>query len=192
APAGTPDLRAFEIERSGAQSVPRVLRLDCRRSPSCSPDHSNPEAELQDLILATRLHPIEGDAYDANGRLVHVRIDEKSILILSGSDPTGVFINNGEILAAARSLSQRDARPLLRLGAEAHLLLVKYPCDLRFLSGGAIYSTACVDLHHPWDWAAPVSTRQSQLSHAVSELLADYFAPFSKSAATSLLYSLLK
>jgi len=157
APAGTAALHAFELERSGARSIPREVRLDCQRSPTCRPDHVNPEAELEALILSTRHHALNGSAFDANGNLVQVRIDEKAVLILSGNGPTGVFINNGEILAAARSWSQGDARPLLRLGAEAHLSPLTDAGDPTINSIGAKYATACVDVHQPWDWSAPVS-----------------------------------
>jgi len=37
APAGAPALRAFQLERDGARAVPREVRLDCERSPTCSP-----------------------------------------------------------------------------------------------------------------------------------------------------------
>ena len=192
APAGTPDLRAFEIERSGARAIPRELRLDCLRSPTCSPDHPDPDADLQNLLSTLRLHPVEGDTFDATGNLVHARVDEKTLLALTASDATGFFIANGEVLAAARSLAAGDTQPLLRLGAEGHVAVLHDQGDATSFSVGATLATLCVDLHQPWDWSASIARRESQFATAVSGLPADYFAPFSKNAATSLLNSLMR
>jgi pimeloyl-ACP methyl ester carboxylesterase len=193
APAGTPDLRAFQLEHDGIHATPRELRLDCRRSPTCLPDHPDPNDELQKVVLAIRQQPFEGDAYDASGNLVHVRVDEKTLLRIAAV-PTGSFVSTGELLAAAASLKHGDRKPLLRLAAELPPAL---PTDTdngdpTGLSVGASYATFCGDVHQPWDWSSPVSQRKVQFANTASALPSDYFAPFSKAASTSLAFSLLR
>jgi pimeloyl-ACP methyl ester carboxylesterase len=67
APYGTPGLNQFMFERDRTSAEPRMITLDCSRSPNCSPDHPFPLLELDGLIWTVRLSPVEGDAYDANG-----------------------------------------------------------------------------------------------------------------------------
>jgi pimeloyl-ACP methyl ester carboxylesterase len=80
APAGAPELEPFVYERDRTHSMPRQVRLQCLRSPTCAADHSNPDSELNSLIFTLRAPPVEGDAYDANANLVHVRVDEDAVL----------------------------------------------------------------------------------------------------------------
>src|ERR1019366_4985051 len=75
APYGTPGLNQFVFERDRTSAEPRMVSLDCSRSPNCAPDHPFPLAELDGLISTVRFSPVEGDAYDANGNLHYVRID---------------------------------------------------------------------------------------------------------------------
>jgi pimeloyl-ACP methyl ester carboxylesterase len=189
APQGTPELKAFTVEGYSSRSTPREIRLDCLRSPTCAADHPTPDAEFEQLIQAIRQHPIEGRAYDANGVLEYVRIDEPTLLYLAGNPTTVQFVTTGELLAAGKSLSRGDHIPLLRLGAEGVVPLVGDKGDPTFFSAGALYATMCVDTHEPWDWSAPVFERERQFRNAVSDLPSDYFAPFSKAAGTSLLFS---
>jgi pimeloyl-ACP methyl ester carboxylesterase len=186
-PVGTPmlDGTRFKEEYYIARAVPRVLRLDCQRSPTCSADHPFPNAELDALVWALRLRPVEGDAYDANGNLVHVRIDEETFLGYNIFFPTGNFASLGEVLAAARSLWEGDRTPLLRLGAEGYFSYDFLDFgDPTFQSVGAVVATGCMDYKNPWDWSAPVSTRLEQYSDALAALPYGYFAPFSRQAAT--------
>jgi hypothetical protein len=167
-----------------------MVRLDCLRSPTCYADHRFPDVELDGLIWTVRLHPVEGDAYDANGNLKHVRIDEEQLLGNVIDNPTGNFASTGELLAAATSLWQGDPKPLLRLGAEGYYSQVEAELgDPSSFSAGALQATACVDVQQAWNWSAPVSERSEQYGDAVSELNLDYFAPFSRKAATGLLFS---
>ncbi|SRR2546427_9690800 len=75
---GTPDLDPFAYAHYRTQAMPRAVRLDSLRSPTCSSDHPDPDTELSLLIAAIRLHPIEGNGYDASGNVVHV--DEDAVL----------------------------------------------------------------------------------------------------------------
>ncbi len=188
APAGTPSLHPFGFPHYRAQAEPRMVRLDCLRSPTCSRDHPFPIADLDGLIFTIRSRPVEGDAYDANGNLQHVRIDEEALLNYVIHNPTGNFTSTGEVLAAASSLWRGDSQPLLRLGAEGSFPLVGDSGDPTFLSAGAHRATGCSDAHQPWDWDAPVPEREQQYLDALASLSPFEFAPFSKSAAASLAY----
>ena len=194
APFGTPALNSFSYEQFRAQSMLRKVRLECLRSPTCAPDHPNPDGELSSFISFIRTHPFEGDAYDASGTLVHARVDEDTVLnyALAKPDVTGPFAATGEVLAAAAALSQGDQKPLLRLVAEG-LSAISQPLfdhgDPTDWSAGAQYATTCSDVQVPWEWSAPVSTRMAQYKEAVAALPTNYFAPFSKAAATGLPFS---
>jgi pimeloyl-ACP methyl ester carboxylesterase len=62
--------------------------------------------------------------------------------------------------------------------------------DPTFFSEGDDRAAICIDTHQPWDWSEPESEREEQYDEAVEDLPSNYFAPFSKSAATGLLHSL--
>jgi pimeloyl-ACP methyl ester carboxylesterase len=194
APYGGRVVNEFGLEEKyRTHAEPRMVRLDCQRSTACSADHPLPEAEFEALIWTVRLWPVEGDAYDANGNLAHVRIDETALLTYLTDNPTGNFTSTGELLAAARSLWSGDATPLLRLGAEGYFPLnfADYG-DPTFFSMGALMATAAVDVYPPWKWSVPVPKREAQFAHAVTDLPIDYFVPFSKPAVTSLVFSFTK
>jgi len=192
APLGTPglDQARFVSEQNNARYDPTMVRLVCQRSPTCSPDHPFPGAELDALLWMIRLHPIEGDAYDANGNLVHVRVDENALLNYVIATVTGNFTDTGEVLAAARALGQGDTKPLLRLAAEDYWTIdyTNYG-DPTVFSAGAFVANYSADVHEPFDWSAPVSERLQQVNDDISSLPFDYFAPFSKGVGTSTLYS---
>jgi pimeloyl-ACP methyl ester carboxylesterase len=190
APEGAPGLRAFSLDGNSARATAREVRLDCQRSPMCSADHPNPHAEFNQLVGAIRSKPIQGQAYDASGNLVQVRLDEGALLYLA-INPTGQFVGTGELLAAANALSHDDPAPLLRLGAEVTPLVSEHG-DPSAFSQGDYYAALCVDAHQPWDWSDPVSERKEQFAEAVEDLPAVHFAPFSKSAGATLGVSLEK
>ncbi|PYT23956.1 MAG: hypothetical protein DMG57_30330 [Acidobacteria bacterium] len=101
----------------------------------------------------------------------------------------GNFASAGEVLAAGAALSRGDPQPLLRLGAEGTFPLLSDGGDPTFFSTGCSYAAGCVDFYDaPWDWSAPVSTRMAQYAQAVTALPVNAFAPFSKAAATGLLF----
>jgi hypothetical protein len=144
---------------------------------------------LATVIQAIRNKPLHGHAYDASGNGVEVRVDEAALLYMASWNVTGNFINVGELLAAGDALARDDPAPLLRLGAETTPLVTDNG-DPTVFSQGAHSATYCVDAQQPWDWSAPVSERKRQFAEAVENLPSDYFAPFSKSAGTSLDVSL--
>ena len=119
-----------------------------------------------------------------------MRIDEDALLGNLIDNPTGNFASTGELLAATTSLWQGDLKPLLRLGAEGWYTQPEADFgDPTYFSAGALQATACVDMDQAWDWSEPVSERMEQYAAAVSALPPWYFAPFSKKAATGLLFS---
>jgi pimeloyl-ACP methyl ester carboxylesterase len=187
APVGTPRLKDFAAERYSTHADPRMVRLVCLRSPTCSADHANPDAALDRLIKAIRRDPLEGNAYDADGNLRHVQIDEDALLYYVVHNPTGNFTSTGELLAAAASLKRGDPVPLLRLGAEGSFRAVGE--DPTYFSEGDSRAAMCIDTHQPWEWSEPVSEREEQFKEAIEGLPSNYFTPFSKPAATGLLFS---
>lgn len=181
-PYGTPEILAFSGPYYSSHASPRSVRLDCLRSPSCAVDHPNPDGELEQLIQTIKRHAVQGSAHDANGNLVPVDFDEKALLDVI-INPTGNFVSTGELLAASESLSQGDAAPLLRLGAEGVIPLVSDSGDPTIFSFGAAGGTS-VEVDVPYEWAVPPQTRLTQYAEAVADLPLDYFKPFSKTAAT--------
>ena len=188
-PQGVPGLAAFAVHFN-THAMPRVVNLDCLRSPTCAADHKTPGEELQRLVRWVRSQPLEGYGQDANGNLVWVTIDEEFLLNYLLGNPVGNFINTGELLAAASSLENGDSAPLLRLGAESFFPLAADFGDPTVFSAGAAAATACVDLYQPWAWAALVQERERQYAEAVAALRPDYFGPFSKAAVTDLPFNL--
>jgi pimeloyl-ACP methyl ester carboxylesterase len=189
APFAAPNFRTFEYARSKISADFKMVTLDCNRSPTCSADHPHPAAELNALVWRIRLHPVEGDAYDASGNLVHVRIDELALFNFLIDTPNGKFTNTGELLAAAASLCKGDSKPLLRMAAEGYHPMERDFGDPAFLSNALYVGTAAVDGPEPWDWSVPVPMRAQQFAGAVSALPPFAFAPFSKRVASDLIFS---
>jgi pimeloyl-ACP methyl ester carboxylesterase len=188
-PSGTPNLEKFGFDRFRAQADPRIVRLACLRAPTCFAEHPDPVAELDGLIRAVRHRPVEGDAYDGNGNLTHVRIDETAVLQFMTENWN--FTDTGEILAAAAALQQGDSVPLLRLGAEGPVGPVDggdYGDPISF-SAAAQFATICVDNDQAWDWSATIPDRKRQYAAAIAALPADYFAPFSRAPETARSFS---
>lgn len=183
-PVGTPALFQFDFDQARSQAEPRMIRLDCLRSPTCAPDHPLSDLELDALVLTIRYQPLEGNSFDAGGNPVHVRVDEGALLGYVIDNPSGDFISTGELLAAGDALWRGDPVPLLRLGAEGYFPLVGDNGDPTGFSYGAAQATWSADFQFPWDWSKAVSVRQNQFNAAVGALPWWYFEPFSKQAAT--------
>jgi pimeloyl-ACP methyl ester carboxylesterase len=182
-PIATPP-EEFAFERYRTMASPRMVRLVCERSPNCAIDHPFPDLELNALIQTLRLHPIEGDAYDAYGNLKHVRVDEGNLLTHIIINPLGNMTNIGEVLAAGAALKQGDPKPLLRLEAEGYWTVQAESGDATFVSQGAKAASMAADFQVPWNWQTPVWQREEAYSRAVDKLPDNWFWPFSKQAAT--------
>lgn len=181
-PAGQPSLVPF-VQRYSTAAVPREVRLDCLRSPTCAVDHPNPGPDLDWLIRTVRHRPVQGVAHDANGNLVNVNFTE-GVLAQIATSPNFGYLDVGELLAAGDSLRRGDDGPLLRLGAEGFTPIVSDFGDPAFLSTGAYAATWCVDNPMPFEWSVSPELRLAQYANAVSALPPDYFAPFSRAAST--------
>lgn len=181
-PDGPTELIPFAQKYQNA-AVPREVLVDCQRSPTCSIDHPDPDAELDWLIRTLREKPVRGLAHDANGNVVNVDFNEV-VLNSIALGPNFGYVNIGELLAAADALRGGDNLPLLRLGADGFTPLVSDWGDPALISTAAYVATWCVDNPMPFEWSSPPQIRLSQYAEAVSELPANYFAPFSKAAAT--------
>jgi len=191
-PLSAPQLSLFAFDHDRWRAIPQVIAADCKHSPTCAPDHPDAIDEVNELVASIRAHPIEGDAHDAGGNLVHVRIDETALLNFVLTSGNFAFNATGEVLAAAAALRRGDTTPLLRLAAEGFFTLEGDSGDATAFSVGAEMAS-CVDLNPaPWDWSSTVETRQDQFANAVAELPANYFAPFSRAAGTNLAGSYVK
>ena len=188
APVGTPGTDMLVFDQARIQGDRRLVRLDCQRSPTCAADHPSPDAELDLLVQSVRHHPVEGDAFDAYGNPTHVRIDEEGLLNFLVDNPAANFVNTGELLAAGSALRRGDPLPLLRLGAERHWTLEGNGGDPTNWSAGATMATACVDFAQHWNWSAPPPERQEEYEAAIRALPPWSFFPFSRVAATGILY----
>jgi pimeloyl-ACP methyl ester carboxylesterase len=164
------------------KSTLRQIRLICRRSPTCDSELDDPVADYAYLVDRVRDEPIVGSGIDAFGSRVRVRIDPKFVveyLML----PSGFFVNNSEISAAANALRRDDTAPLLRLAAEAFFPICCLPPGPDFgpprdFSLGSFVATFCVDNQWEWDFDSPIAERKIQHEDALSSAPQDLFFPF--------------
>jgi pimeloyl-ACP methyl ester carboxylesterase len=191
APAGSPYLPAFAADRGSTSSIPRAIELGCQRSPTCRVDHPDPDSELSALIRSIHNDPLIGTGNNAFGVPTPVKMDEGSLAALltagtgapSGPAGSGGFVDENEVLAAARAYAQGDSIPLLRIGAEGIVPLSIDYGDPAFFSEGAFLATLCVDMTQPYKWRDSVSMRTAELNDAISELPRGYFSPFTNDVA---------
>lgn len=186
---GAPSINPFLYAHSRMAANSRMVSLSCLRSPTCSADHPNPAAELDALVWRIRAHPLEGDAHDASGNLVHVRIDEVALLDYLIGNVWGNFTNTGELLAAAASMWRGDPQPLLRLGAEGYFPMERDSGDPSWFSQAIYVGTSAVDGPEPWDWSAPAPIREQQYAEAIAALPPLFFAPFSRRIMTDVMFT---
>jgi pimeloyl-ACP methyl ester carboxylesterase len=192
-PVGPPAVSPFSARQAFVtHSIPLVLSKLCARSLLCAADHPNPSAELSALIQAVRAHPVEGDAHDAAGNLVHAKVDERALLdfALYQTALNGNYSTQNEVLAGYASLKEGDTAPLLRLAAEGFFTIDQNDWgDPIGFSLGALYATLCSDVSEPWDWSDGVSDRMEAHNQYVANLPDDYYAPFSKSVGRDIRFS---
>jgi len=167
------------------RGVPREVRLDCQRSPTCRVDHADPEDELDALIRTLRAQPLQGSAQDANGNVIAVTVDEFTVSLITVI-PNGAWQDTGELLAAGKAFSEGDPLPLLRLGAEEPYQVLSDYGDPTSYSAGDQLAVLCVDLDSniPYSYRQPLPTRLSKYQEAVADLPADFFSPFSVHVGT--------
>lgn len=187
-PVGPPALIPYtRLLKFRAQADPGIVARLCARSLLCAPDHANAADELSDLIKRVGAHPVEGNAYNASGNPLHVRIDEPALLdfVVRGN-----FTTINEVLAASVSLEQGDPAPLLRLAAEGFYTIDPMDSgDPTIFSRGAYQATACSDVGESWEWSDPLEDRMEAYNEYIESLPSDYFAPFSKSVGKDIRFS---
>ena len=96
-------------------------------------------------------------------------------LLTAGTGPpfglpgSGGFVDDNEVLAAARAYAQGDAVPLLRIGAETILPLQSDYGDPTVYSEGSFIATLCVDMTEPYNWRNSVSmTRPTRIVRPIA------------------------
>ena len=168
-----------------AHGVPREVRLDCQRSPTCRVDHADPDDELDALIRTLRAYPLRGHAQDANGNVIAVTVDEFTVALITVF-PNGPWQDTGELLAAGKAFIEGDPLPLLRLGAEKPYQVLSDSGDPTSFSAGDQLAVLCVDLDEniPYSYRQPMPARLSKYREAVADLPADFFSPFSVHVGT--------
>jgi pimeloyl-ACP methyl ester carboxylesterase len=165
-----------------AASTRSSLRLACGRRPGCPAGRADPVRIVAGLVARVRRTPIVGTAPDGDGTPTHVRIDEDALVqvLMSGFYDQAVW---RDILAAARSSTAGDDRPLLRLAAET--LTTDGPNgDPRLWSESLYLAVICHDYPELWRPATPVAARPARVRARLAAYPAGAFAPFSAAAWT--------
>ena len=103
----------------GAAAMARSVDLVCARSASCSADHRRASRDLAWLADRLRHHPVDGTGIDALGNAHTLHVTEGFLANRITYNDNGAFVSDAELAAAATSLRQGDAVPLLRLAADA-------------------------------------------------------------------------
>jgi pimeloyl-ACP methyl ester carboxylesterase len=172
----------YAFQRSNARFYAQVQATVCRRSPSCFGANPDPDSVLAWLARRLRAHPVDGTGYDANGVPHALRVDESTIFDILSANLTAdpLFLNHGELTAAAQALRGGDTVPLLRLAAESPE--VTDSGNPAVFSLGASVAIFCADGLFPYDTSAPEVTRRAQFEAAYATLPKDAFAPFSAAA----------
>jgi len=70
----------FVDDRYRSRAARRAVSMDCNYSPTCAADHPIAEGEFDALVWTIELSPVQGYAYDANGNLQYVVVDENALL----------------------------------------------------------------------------------------------------------------
>jgi pimeloyl-ACP methyl ester carboxylesterase len=163
----------------GAAAMARSVDLVCARSASCSADHRRASDDLAWLADRLRHHPVDGTGIDAVGNAHALHVTEGFLANRITYNDGGAFVSDAELAAAATSLRQGDAVPLLRLAADADGPFFGDNGDPSQFSAGESAARVCIDGTFPWDKSAPISVRRRQFDRARDQLRGSTFAPFS-------------
>ena len=180
------DFRAWADDdlRNGIQLIGRL----CRRSPLCSAQIRDAEAEVSWLAKRLRARPLTGTGYDADGKLQNVRLGEAELAWQMLFDASGRRRTAAELPAAARALRAGDPVPLLRLAAETQGPMPGTPGDRgepADWSSAAYIAAYCPQWPVGWDMSGTREQRLAQFRAARAALPRDIFAPFSIAAGTA-------
>ena len=163
----------------GAAAMARSVDLVCARSASCSADHRRASDDLAWLADRLRRHPVDGTGIDAVGNAHTLHVTEGFLANRITYNDGGAFVSDAELAAAATSLRQGDAVPLLRLAADVDGPFFGDNGDPSQFSAGESAARFCIDGTFAWDKSAPISVRRRQYERARDQLRASTFAPFS-------------
>jgi pimeloyl-ACP methyl ester carboxylesterase len=166
----------FDFDRiSGKALLIAVSRL-CDRSFLCQQVGGNIDDRMRSLISRVRNQPVRGKSFSPiDGSKVPVTFDETALIeALSGY---GFEPGQIEIDGAHAALRRGDAKPILRLGAEA--ICCPAPPDPTLLSVGDFLAVTCTETSFPWDVADSQDVRLAKWDAAFDAIADALFAPFS-------------
>ncbi|HTU29474.1 MAG TPA: alpha/beta hydrolase [Solirubrobacteraceae bacterium] len=165
----------FETEASAA--LRRAWTLLCRRSTGCG---TRPIlAQLAAFDRRLRRHPVVGVSRDADGARERVDLTAAAFAQLV-FDATYYYSTFIDLPAALRAFDAGDRAPLLRLAAEDVAANAGGGAPSGY-SAGDLMVVSCHDYPTVWRTSAAPAQRRAELSHAISSLGSNVFAPFSKS-----------
>jgi pimeloyl-ACP methyl ester carboxylesterase len=158
--------------RTTLASIPRVLRVLCRRSCKFTRD---PSADLAALVRRLARASLRGRALDGAGRPRRVSLTRVGLLaLLLGGDFDRHL--RAALPAALRAALDGDPAPLLRL------VVREGPDDLAVGadSDAVFVATTCEDGGVPWPPGTPLDQRRALVNAAAAAIPDAAFAPFDR------------
>ena len=166
---------------SEVNSGQRAMDIACRRSPACQDLGGSATARFADLLEALRSNPVSGVAPGADGEPRYVTADPAGLFLIianAGNTPD----TWRDLDAAGRAwMSSQDAKPLLRLVAEARDSYAGGG-NVRGFSVGLATAVQCAEYGNLFDLTSSLSRRRREYRAAIDRLRIDHagaFAPFS-------------
>jgi pimeloyl-ACP methyl ester carboxylesterase len=168
-----------------APAARRAFQAACERSLTCRDLPGDSLDRIVSLLESLRANPVQGQAYDGDGRLRRVTADPRDLAELMFSNGSGPVVYR-ELDAAARAyLEQGDAAPLLRLLAENFFVSQSGNASRdnpRYYSAGLFVAVSCSDYPQIYAMTSDPTARHAQRDQAFVEEEAahpDVYAPFS-------------
>ncbi len=159
------------------------FNLSCARSAHCARVPGDSMQHILPALQQLRAKPFAASAVDADGKTVKFTADAARLATVMFS-AAPAYSSLRETDAAARSFAAGDARPLLRLMAEAITSVDSRDpsADPAQWSSGLAVAVMCQDAPQIVDMSLPPSARRAQFDRALAErarLHPDTYAPFS-------------
>ena len=168
--------RGMDIwERDNARAFRFGIRLVCLRDAVCRAARRDPVADLRRAAERLRRHAISGTVTTGAGRRVRVRLDASALTGMA-YDAGGFAVPQlyEQLDAASRALLAGDTTPLLALYVDTLAL----PAPASDWSNGLYAAVTCHDYPVPFDRAASIPMRDTELARARGRLAPASFAPF--------------
>ncbi len=154
-------------------AIPRVLRQICQQG-ACDGVTGDPVADLGRVLARTRGGPLQGRAFDRDGRPETIAITRQELLaILMVGDFAGPL--RAALVSAVASAARGDLAPLARLLAT----VPQGESEREDFDVPLYFATTCEEQSLPFDRAASPGERLRQALAAASALPASDFSPFS-------------